>query len=77
MASLGHVIVLIALTSFFLLLAHAAFFKRPLNARGHGIPFVTTRVTFLSMDKACASQAVLTTQPTGVRPIRTYMLDCV
>ena len=75
-ASLGHVIVLIALANYFLLLAHAAFFKRPLNARGHGLPFIAMRVMALTLDKACAAQAQLSTQPTGIKPIREYLNIC-
>jgi len=75
-ASLGHVIVLLALANYFLLLAHAAFFKRPLNARGHGLPFVATRAMALTLDKACAAQAQLTAQPMGIRPIREYLNNC-
>ena len=58
------------------MLAHAAFFKRPLNARGHGLPFVATRVMALTLDKALAANATLTTQPMGIRPIRDYLADC-
>ena len=76
-ASLGHFIVLIAIANFFILLSHAAFFKRPLNARGHGLPFVATRAMTLSFDKACAAQTQTTGQPMGVKPIRLYLLECV
>lgn len=75
-ASLGHVIVLLALSNFFLMLMHAAYFKRPLNARGHGMPFIATRVAALALDKNLAANSMLTIQPTGIRPIREYIADC-
>ena len=75
MASLGHIIVLIAIFNFLLLLVHSAFFKRPLNARGHGFPFVTSRLSGLVLDKATASQAALATQLLGLPPIRTYVFS--
>ena len=75
-ASFGHLIVLAALTSFLSLLTHSAFYKRPLRARGHGLPFIATRAGYLATDKACASQAATAAQPEGARPVREHLVLC-
>jgi hypothetical protein len=54
---------------------HAAYFKRPLNARGHGIPFSVSRSNALTLDKACASQAQLSGQEVSIRYMREYNRD--
>ena len=72
-ASLGHTIVLLGLFSFLLLLVHAAFFKRPLKPRGHGMPFIVTRTATLILDKYFSTQTKFSKQLNGVRTIRKYI----
>jgi heme/copper-type cytochrome/quinol oxidase subunit 1 len=77
MASLGHTIVLLGVINFFLVFAHAAYFKRPLMPRCQGFPFISTRVAFLVSDKYFAATAKLAIQPLGITPIRKYLLHCL
>jgi cytochrome c oxidase subunit 1 len=72
-ASFGHVIVLVGLLNYLLLLSHAAFYKRPLGPRGHGLPFVISRVTTIILDKYFAANSRLSTQYVGIKPIRLYL----
>jgi heme/copper-type cytochrome/quinol oxidase subunit 1 len=72
-ASLGHIIVLIGLVNYFMMLAHAAFFKRPLRPRGHGLPFITQRISALISDTYFAAVAGMSTQTIGIRPVREYI----
>lgn len=74
-ATLGHTVVLVGIINFLLVLAHAAFFKRPLAPRGHGFPFISTRLSALVLDKHLAATARLSSQTAGLRQIRQYIFS--
>ncbi len=73
LASIGHTVVLFGVLNFCLVIAHAAYFKRPLMPRCQGFPFLPTRASFLIADKYFANLATKTSQPIGVASIR-YIL---
>lgn len=76
MASLGHTLVLIGLLCFLLLIAHAVYFKRPAAGRHAGMPFVVTRLAFLTLDKNYGAKARCRAQAAGLAAVRIYLRRC-
>lgn len=74
-ASLGHTFVLLGLVFFLLLVGHAFYFKRPAGGRHAGMPFVVTRLAFVTLDRLYAAKATRRRQLTGVRDVREYLAD--
>ena len=74
-STFGHTIVLLGLLNFFLVLAHAIYYKRPQLPRHQGFPFITSRVSFLIVDKYFASLSQLTIQPTHIFNVRKYIAN--
>jgi hypothetical protein len=72
-ASLGHTLVLLGLLCFLLVVAHATYFKRPAGGRHAGMPFVVTRLAFLTLDRAYAAKARRRLQLVGVGEVRAYL----
>ena len=75
MVSLGHTFVLLGLVFFLLLVGHAFYFKRPAGGRHSGMPFVVTRLAFVTLDRSYAAKALRQRQLIGVRDVREYLLD--
>lgn len=75
MASLGHTFVLLGLVFFLLLVGHAFYFKRPAGGRHSGMPFVVTRLAFVTLDRSYALRALRQRQFVGVREIREYLAN--
>jgi hypothetical protein len=63
------------LVFFLLLVGHAFYFKRPAGGRHSGMPFVVTRLAFLTLDRLYAAKALRQKQVTGVRDVRDYLLE--
>jgi heme/copper-type cytochrome/quinol oxidase subunit 1 len=74
-ASLGHTFVLLGLVFFLLLVGHAFYFKRPAGGRHSGMPFVVTRLAFVTLDRSYAAKALRQRQVIGIRDVREYLLD--
>lgn len=74
-ASLGHTFVLLGLVFFLLLVGHAFYFKRPAGGRHSGMPFVVTRLAFVTLDRSYAAKAMRQCQVIGARDVREYLLD--
>ena len=66
---------LLGLVFFLLLVGHAFYFKRPAGGRHSGMPFVVTRLAFVTLDRSYAAKALRQRQLIGVRDVREYLLD--
>lgn len=76
-ASFGHFFVLLGLISFSWVLFHAIFFKRPLVGRHLGMPFISSRCGFLTLDKQYAAMSMIGVQLIGVYFIRIYLYNLI
>lgn len=75
-ASFGHILVLAGLLCFFITLAHASYFKRPLGGRHGGLPFLATRASFIFFDKYVSAWSMHQHQLIGVKFMRAYIDNC-
>jgi heme/copper-type cytochrome/quinol oxidase subunit 1 len=73
-ASLGHTIVLLSLVFFLITVSSALYIKRCTDTRNKGFPFLSTRLSYLVIDKYYAKTSMVKKQTNSLVFLRKYYL---